>query len=337
MNPLQKLVKESKRRIGLPLAVYPGIHITGATVSDIVNDSRAQFEASSAIHKRYNTPIVLTAMDLSVEAEAFGCPLFTSANEVPTVSEPIIKSIDDIEKLRIPEVGEKRTIVYLSAAKLLKGLKSSPLVFGGTIGPFSLACRLAGMNEVLCYTMDSDSYLHKILEKCSIFLRNYISAFKTTGADGVIIAEPAAGLLSPSGVSQFSSSYIRQITEGIQDERFSVVLHNCSAKIVHLKPKINAGTSALHFGAPMDIISALNNAPPDVVICGNLDPTSVFLKSTPSEVFKKTEELLEKTKSYSNYIISSGCDVPAGVPLENLDSFFLACSEFNKKVECVRE
>jgi uroporphyrinogen decarboxylase len=331
MNPLQKLVNESKLRIGLPLAVYPGIHITGAKVSDVVNDAHAQFEASAAIHKRYNTPIVLTAMDLSVEAEAFGCPLFISDNEIPTVSEPIISDRKDIENLRVPEIGEKRTNVYLSAAKLLKNLNSSPLVFGGTIGPFSLACRLAGMNEVLCYTMESDSYLNLILEKCSMFLRKYISAFKTAGADGVIIAEPAAGLLSPSLLNQFSSSYIRQIIDGIQDEQFSVILHNCSAKIIHLQSKISAGTVGLHFGSPMDILEALKNSPSDIILLGNLDPASVFLKSIPDEVYKRTGELLEKTSSYINYIISSGCDVPPTVPLENIDAFFQACSEFNKK------
>lgn len=329
MNRLLKLINDSQGRIAFPLAVFPAINLAGCKVIDVVTDARCQFEVSSAIHKRFDTPIVITAMDLSVEGEAFGASVHFSDNEVPTIYSPIVNSESDIASLRIPEPGEKRTSIYLETTSLLKTLSSRPLVFSVMIGPFSLAGRLMGMNEALCMTLTEPLIVHKLLEKCAAFLQNYAIAFKKQGADGLLIAEPAAGLLSPAAVEEFSSNYIRQIVDKAQDDSFSVILHNCAAKIQHLKAKVSAKTTGLHFGAPMDIVSALNSVS-DKIICGNLDPTSVFLKATPEETYEKTLELLNKTSHFRNFIISSGCDIPAGTKMENLDAFFDGCKKFVK-------
>jgi len=38
---------------------------------------------------------------------------------------------------------------------------------------------------------------------------------------------------------------------------------------------------------------------------------------------------LQKTEGFRNFIISSGCDVPSGTPLENIDAFFETLKEYN--------
>ena len=40
-------------------------------------------------------------------------------------------------------------------------------------------------------------------------------------------------------------------------------------------------------------------------------------------------ELLEQTFSYKNFVISSGCDIPPGTPVENIEGFFTKVEEFN--------
>ena len=69
----------------MPIGVYAGLEITGATVKDVVTDAQAQTEAVLALHERFNTRVLLTAMDLSVEAEAFGSEVRLSADEIPIV------------------------------------------------------------------------------------------------------------------------------------------------------------------------------------------------------------------------------------------------------------
>jgi uroporphyrinogen decarboxylase len=80
----------------------------------------------------------------------------------------------------------------------------------------------------------------------------------------------------------------------------------------------------------MDIVAALGKVGPDVILGGNIDPAAVFMRGTPQAVGEATRALLEATRSYKNFIISSGCDIPSGAPLANLNAFYRAVAEFNK-------
>ncbi|HUT23851.1 MAG TPA: uroporphyrinogen decarboxylase family protein [Sumerlaeia bacterium] len=56
----------------------------------------------------------------------------------------------------------------------------------------------------------------------------------------------------------------------------------------------------------------------------------MFQNGTPQAVGEATRALLEATKSYKNFIISSGCDIPPGTPLASLNAFYRAVAEFNR-------
>ena len=62
---------------------------------------------------------------------------------------------------------------------------------------------------------------------------------------------------------------------------------------------------------------------------GNLDPVSVFKMGTPESIRRDTLELLEATKEYPNFVLSSGCDVPPHTDLKNIDAFYEALKDFN--------
>ena len=310
--------------MALPIATYPGLVLTRGTVRQAVTDPEAQFEAVAALHARYRTPVVLSAMDLSAEAEAFGCALHASEDEIPSVTGRLVTSLAQAKRLPVPQPGDRRTAVYLETVRRLKALASRPLVLGGCIGPFSLAARLVGVSEALELTLTEPDLMAAVLEKSAALLSAYARAFKEAGADGLIMAEPAAGLLSPRGVSTHSSPYIKRIAAAVGGGEFALVLHNCAARVLHLPAILETGLSSFHFGAPMDLPAALGKVGPEVVLCGNLNPTGVFCQLGPDEVRQQTLDLLSKTASHKNYVISSGCDVPAAAPLANLDAFYSA-------------
>ncbi len=324
MGKFNELVLGSANRLAMPVAVYPGAALTGAKVRDIVTNPRAQFEASATLHHRYRTPFALAAMDLSVEAEVFGCQIHMADDEIPTAVSSVVANLDQAKALVVPPVGLQRTQVYLETVSLLRKLPDKPLVLAGCIGPFSLAGRLVGLSEACGLTLDNPALMHTVLDKCASFLTAYLQAFKAAGADGVIMAEPAAGLLSPRGLSAFSATYIKRLVQAVEDGQFQIVLHNCAAKLVHLPAVLESGPSAFHFGAPMDLVGALGRVSPDVVLCGNLDPSAMFLQCTREQLTAKTNALLAATHAHRNFVLSSGCDVPHGSPLENLDAFHAA-------------
>jgi uroporphyrinogen decarboxylase len=324
-----QFVLQSAHRLALPIAMYPGLALTGAKVSDIVTNPNAQFDTQAALRERYGSPFVLSAMDLSAEAEAFGCSLMLSDSEVPTVTGRLVTGLEQAKALAVPQPGDRRTGVYLAAVGLLRQMSGQPFVFAGCIGPFSLAARLVGVSEAMELTVTEPDLMHTLIEKCALFLTNYIKAFRAAGAQGIIMAEPAAGLLSPRGLSAYSSAYIKRIAAEASDGSFSILLHNCAAKLLHLPAIQETGLKAFHFGAPMNIVNALGQVSPDVVLCGNLDPAGVFVRLPAAEVTARTAQLLAAAASHRNFVISSGCDLPPNAPLASLDAFYQAVDAAN--------
>jgi uroporphyrinogen decarboxylase len=324
MNCFNQFVLHSPRRVAMPIAVHPGLALTKARVCDVVSDPQAQVEAQVVLHQRYQTPFVLSAMDLSAEAEAFGCAIHLSETEIPTVTGKLVTTLEQAQRLAVPKPGDKRTAVHLEAVRRLRKLPDRPLVFGGCIGPFSLAARLVGVSEAMELTVTDPELMHTAVEKSAAFLTEYIKAFRSAGADGILMAEPAAGLLSPRGMAAYSSAYIKQIGAAVADGHFTLILHNCAAKVLHLPAILETGLKTFHFGAPMDLVQALGKVPSDVVLCGNLDPAGVFCQLSPEEVTARAASLLTATAGHRNYVLSSGCDVPPNAPLANLDAFYAA-------------
>ncbi len=318
---LAKWILASSSRVPMPIGVNVGLEMTGASVQEAISDPAIQTEAVLALHERYDTPIMLTAMDLSAEAEAFGCSIRMEGQDIPTVLGRLVRDQVEMNALPIPSAGDARTQVHLAAARMLAGLNEGP-VLGSLIGPFSLAGRLFGVCEALEMTLADPFTLSILLEKVTNFLVQYATAFREAGASGVIMAEPAAGLLSPNGVSKFSSQYVKRVVEAVQTENFCLILHNCGAKLVHLPRILESGAEIYHFGALMDLPAAIDQVGGREILCGNLDPVGIFRNGTPLFVRERTQMLLEATTSHSNFVISSGCDLPPHTPKDNLDAFY---------------
>src|SRR5512137_2353186 len=80
-NYFNDYVLSSAHRVAMPISTYPGLALTGASVHDIVTNAEIQFQTQVALHERYKTSFVLSAMDLSAESEAFGCSVHLSDSE----------------------------------------------------------------------------------------------------------------------------------------------------------------------------------------------------------------------------------------------------------------
>lgn len=312
----------------LPILSFPGIQIIGRTVDEMVRDGHMQALCMEAIAKRYDTGAALSLMDLSVEAEAFGSPVRYCEDEVPTVHAALIHDEDEAEALRIPSVGEGRTGACVEGIREACQLITDRPVLAGIIGPFSLAGRLLDMTEIMILCYEDPEMVETILEKATQFQIEYAKAFKAAGANGICMAEPAAGLLSPNLIDEFSTPYVNRIREAVEDDEFIVVYHNCG-NIVPLMQNIKSiDAQAYSLGNAIDIEEALKVLPADRMVIGNIDPAGVFRNGTPELVKKETLALMERCCKYPNFVIASGCDIPPATPLENIDAFFEAVSEF---------
>jgi uroporphyrinogen decarboxylase len=331
-NRLVEYILQSPRRIALPLGVYAGLGLTGQSVEEAVTDPRAQMEAQLAWQRRYSAPILQIAMDLTVEAEIYGAQVRFSRDEPPSIDGRVVASRADLSTLIDPKVGHKRTTVFVSAAQWLRDSapEGEAFVLGSMSGPLTLAAHLYGIAETLELAESDPGLLRELVEIATRFLHRYAWAFAEIGADGVILSEPVAGMVSPEVAAGFSSPYVRRIVAQAQSERFAVVYHNCKARMEHLQAVLAGGAAIYSFGAPMDLLAALDAVDGETVIAGNLDPTDVFLAGEPEIVAARAAELLQATAGRANFTIASGCQLMPATPLPNVDAFYRAVEEFNR-------
>lgn len=311
------------------LIAFPAMQIMGINVRVLIADSNRQAEGMKIVVERTDAAAAVGFMDLSVEAECFGAQIHFSDHEVPTVTGRVVSTYKEAEALEIPKIGAGRTGLYIEAIKKATTLIKDRPVFPCAIGSFSLAGRLLGVNEVMIYCYEEPAMVHLVLAKATEFIIAYCQAFKAAGANGVIIAEPLAGLLSPALAAEFSAGYIKQIVEAVQDESFIVIYHNCGPSIIKMIDSIlSTGASAYHFGNAIAMKEMLPKIPAEKIVMGNIDPSGQFLAGSPASMREAVLSLLNECGKYPNFIISSGCDVPPLAKWENIEAFFAAVAEY---------
>ncbi len=330
MSRWMRDIIERKDVVAIPVMTHPGIEITGDSVLKAVSDGEAHCKAITALAEKYPTAAATVIMDLTVEAEAFGAEISFTDNEVPAVTGHLLDSPADIERLQVPSLRAGRVPQYIKANLLAaRAIKDRP-VLAGCIGPFSLAGRLYDMSEIMILIYQDPEAAHLLLSKCTDFILRYCLALKETGANGVVMAEPAAGLMSDEDCKRFSSDYVKRIVDRVQDDSFTVILHNCGNTGHCTRAMVATGAGAYHFGNKCDMAEVIRDVPPTALAMGNLDPVSVFKDATPAEMREAALDLLEKMRDYPNFVLSSGCDTPPHTPMENIDAFFKALDDFNR-------
>ena len=319
-----------KEVTAMPVMTHPGIELNGNTVREAVSNGKVHAEAVIKLTQAYQSAAACTIMDLTTEAESFGAEIAFSDEAVPAVVGHMLTDVKSINDLQVPSLSAGRIPQYLKANLLAARAIQDRPVFAGCIGPFSLAGRLYDMSEIMVLIYEHPDAAHTLLAKCTQFIEKYCEALKQTGVNGVLMAEPAAGLMSNDDCKTFSSAYVKYIVNKVQDDNFIVVLHNCGNQGHCTEAMVETGAAAYHFGNKCQMEEVIKEVPPTALAMGNLDPVSLFKDGTPEQMRKATLDLLEKTRQYPNFVLSSGCDTPPHTPIENVNEFFKALDDWNK-------
>ena len=323
-------VLAADKKKAMPVLSFPAIQKMGITVDKLINDSDLQAQAMKVIADNTDAAASVSMMDLSLEAEAFGSTIRVSEDEVPTVIGHVVETEEEAEALKVPEIEGRRKLYIEAIEKAVKLIEDRP-VLAGVIGPFSLAGRLLDVSEALVYCYDEPDMVHIVLEKATEFLIKYIKEYKRVGANGVVMAEPLAGLLSPDLADEFSADYVKKIVNEVQDDEFIVVYHNCGNTAVKtLDTIVSNGCPMFHFGNAINMAELMEKMPENLIAMGNVDPAGQLKNGTPESVYEKTTEILNACGKYKNYVPSSGCDIPPMSPWENINSFFKAVADYYK-------
>ena len=309
----------------MPILSFPAAQKMEVSVETLVKSAELQAQAMQIVARDTATIAAVSLMDLSVEAEAFGAQVRFAKDEVPAIVGQLVSDEDEASELEVPDLTAGRAMLCVEAVRTAKQSITDKPVIAGIIGPYSLAGRLMDVTEIMYLCFDEPETVHTVLDKATQYLIRYGQAMKDAGADGIMMAEPLAGILSPDMAEEFSMPYVKRIVDALQDDSFAVLYHNCGNSVPQMLEGIYAlGAAAYHFGNAIDMEAVMNATPADILVMGNVDPAGQFASGTVESITAATRDLLDKCGAYPNFVPSSGCDIPAHAKWENIDAFFQA-------------
>lgn len=315
----------SDKKRALPILSFPAAQKLGVSVETMVKSAELQAKAMEIIANETDTLAAVSLMDLSVEAEAFGAQVRYTEDEVPAIIGQLVSGEDEANDLEVPELSAGRAMLCVEAVRTAKQRISHKPVLAGMIGPYSLAGRLCDVTEIMYLCYDEPETVHTVLDKAAQYLIRYGQAMKNAGADGIMMAEPLAGILSPDMAGAFSMPYVKRIIDALQDDGFAVLYHNCGNAVPQMLDRIyELGAAAYHFGNAVNMEEIMTRTPADILVMGNIDPAGEFAGGTVESITAATRSLMEKCGGYQNFVPSSGCDIPAHAKWENIQAFFAA-------------
>lgn len=348
MEQIQTFSAGQKRLMAAPLAGYPGTQLTGTKIVDAIKHADLQAEALIAMQERFGFDVIFPFMDLSVEAEALGLEIEYHDNGSPDVREHPVASTEDLEKFHVPNpAADGRMKVFTDTIRLIKAhtraaagtamgreeITSTKAAAAGTeevltagyvSSPFTLAGLLMGAENIAINTLMEPEFCHACIDFATSCIIPYAKAQQEAGADSVVLLDPTAVLLSPDLYETFVKPYVEKVTEVLD---IPVILHVCGQTTPIMKNLASTRVDALSLDSDVNLPEIMPLIPEDMLIIGNINPVGTMLYADAEGVRSETRNLIEKMRRHRNFILSSGCDLPANTPLENIEAFMQAARE----------
>jgi uroporphyrinogen decarboxylase len=309
------------KRLNAPLLGAPGCQLTGTTLKENLLNADTQFESLTKLYEKFEPDIMLPYMELTVEADTLGMGIRFPENDNPAVEEHKVANMDDFESVvrGYKGVSDRMKVFVDVMEKMSKNLPSSVNNLAYVIGPFTLAGELMGVESICMASLMEPDFIQKQLEFANKVISDYSNALFNAGADGIVVLEPTAMLLSPKSYVDNSLNPFKQLLDMVNNK--NMILHICG-NTNHLIPGMcETGTTGLSLDSPMVFGDLTSKVPDNIALIGNVDPVNVMMTGTPEKVEIETQKLIDEMKGADNFILSTGCDLPMETPMENIEAF----------------
>jgi len=333
---LVELVKEAyaeNRRLAAPLAGFPGCDILNVSIKVAQQNHGVHYNCIDALVYQLKPDAAFMMMDLSVEANALGLPVRFPVHESSSVEFHPVRSVEDLDQFRFVNIlQDARIQSYVKTVEMMKmGLPEKVLTGAYIIGPVTLAGLLCSAEQMAMDSVLAPDRLEALCSFATSVIQDYSRALINAGADLLCILEPTGVILGPEQFERFSAKYVRHIIDNYKYAGVDTIYHICGNSMHLIEAMAASGVAAVSLDSPeagINMPRAAELAGEDVVVIGNVNPTAVMKDGTAEDVRKACLKLLEEMRAYPNFLMSTGCDLPPGVPVENMHAFMQTVRQF---------
>jgi MtaA/CmuA family methyltransferase len=311
--------KISKERVFFrPILMHFAARFNNTTYGRFASDYKVLVESNVRAMEYFDTDMVSLISDPYRETSAFGARIEYIDEGVPRCHDKIIKTMDDVRNLPIPEVGKcERTLDRIKgAAYFQKMLNNTVPVSGWIEGPLAEACDLTGVNEMLIYLMIDPDFSNFLMDKCMITAKDFAKAQIEAGCDIIGIGDAICSQIDKDSYDLYVKDRHRELIAFIHECGAFVKLHICG-NISHLLESLKGlNADIVDLDWQVDIENAREILGNEVVLGGNINPVLVQDK-LEEEVYALSIRLVDKYKD-QKYLLAAGCEITVLTPHKNL-------------------
>jgi uroporphyrinogen decarboxylase len=258
--------------------------------------------------------------DIMLPLEGMGVSLEIQPEVGPIIHHPI-RTMADVERLRVPEAEESTPYVLEAIRLVRRELEGKQAVIGFSGAPFTLACYLIegrpsrdyGLAKSLMY--GQPAVWHALMEKLTEVTIRYLVAQTRAGVNVVQLFDSWVGALSPSVYRRFVFPYTQRIFQAIKATGTPSIHFGTSTGTL-LETMAEAGGDILCVDWRFDLDEAWRRIGYERGIQGNLDPTLLL---APWEVIEEgVRDVLRRAENRPGHIFNLGHGVLAPTDPEML-------------------
>lgn len=302
-----------------PMVASSAAYLIGKTIKEFQLNPEVMAQSHIAAYKRFRYDSVGLCTNCSVLAEAMGAKLSYPEDDVASSDEPILRTKNDLEKIKIATKKDGLLWVFYEAAQIINkeiGDEVSPSI--SISGPFTTAATLRGVENFARDLYTDPEFCHTLLRMSTESAKNNIRAIVESGASIGGIGDPIASgsVISPKMFEKFAFPYIKELVDFIKGFNSSAGLHICgnAEKIIEQMVQTGAGTISID---KVDLEFLRDKIDGRAAILGNISPTEEMLYGPVEEIHKSCKRAIDIMKDYKGgYILSTGCDISPKAPFE---------------------
>ncbi len=271
--------------------------------------------------------------DILVIPEAMGMHLEMNEGEGPQFPSPI-RNERDVINLKNIDVSKDLKYVLDAVALTKKELDDRVPLIGFSGSPWTLMTYMVegggskNFANVKKLIYNEPKIAHKLLEKISDSVAEYLSAKIESGVNAVQIFDTWGGILSQEDFNEFSLQYITNIISNIKRNDEPVIVF-CKGVHHSIDKLANSGADVLGLDWTMNLSVIRDMVGDKVSLQGNLDPTVLYGKK--DKIKTEASKVLELFGEGSGHIFNLGHGILPDIPPENAKALVEIVKEESKK------
>lgn len=290
-------------------------------------------EGQLRLRERYGYDNLWSLFYVGKEAELLGCQEILYAEDgSPNVADFVIKSLDDIARLQVPDDITAHP-VWTETARCLDILKREaggryPICAYLTAST-TLPALLMGMDKWMELLLGGPAELRdELLRKCSDFFRKEVAAYRAAGVDVLVYSTPF-GSTSFVGRKRFQSFSMPWMKRDLEPGGVGGIVYYCGMAPFNdvITQIITEFGITVHYISPMaDLAEAKALIGDKGLTCGVIDDIKM-IRWTPEQTRAEVKRLCDVGKPGGHFLFGTGA-MPLAVPEANIRAMLEAAFEY---------